>query len=272
MAEGFELHRIRRATFDTGVDDYETGRPGYPARVYELLEDLGALRADTRVLEIGPGTGQATVELLARARSVTAVELGAALATRLRTKLPDRDLSVVLGAFETTELPVAGFDLVAAATSFHWVPEGALTRCADLLAPDGWIALWWTFFGDPARPDPFHDALVGVLAEHAPELLDVDSAGIAAIRQPHALDSAARIAEIDASDRYGTVRHEVIPWTGRHDRAELRALFGSFSPWLALEPERRARVLDATDALARDEFDGVVERPYLTAVYAAPRR
>jgi SAM-dependent methyltransferase len=269
VGDGFELHRARRATFDTGVDDYDAGRPPYPARVYKFLEDLGALHHGSRVLEIGPGTGQATADLLARAHTVTAVELGAGLAHRLRTKLPDPALTVTVGAFEVTELQQASFDLIAAATSFHWVPEGSVTRCADLLNRSGWLAVWWTVFGDASRPDPFHDALLPVLAELAPEVLDADGAGKPTIRLPHALDTPARIAEIEGSGRFGAVHQEQIRWTGHHDRAQLRALFGSFSPWLALPPDRRARVLDAMDALARDEFGGVVERPYVTAVFAA---
>jgi SAM-dependent methyltransferase len=230
------------------------------------------LHRSARILEIGPGTGQATAELLARAASVTAVELGGALAGRLRAKLADPALTVTVGAFETTELPPASFDLIAAATSFHWVPDGSVTRCADLLDVDGWLAVWWTVFGDATRPDPFHDALLPVLAELAPEVLDTDDAGRPTIHLPHALDTPARIAEIETSGRFGGVREEQIRWTGRHDRTELRALFGSFSPWLALDADRRARALDAVDALARDEFGGVVERPYVTAVFAAPRR
>jgi hypothetical protein len=51
----------------------------------------------------------------------------------------------------------------------------------------------------------------------------------------------------------------------------VRTLFGSFSPWLALERGLRNTVLDELEALARDEFGGVVERPYLTPVYVARR-
>ena len=202
---------------------------------------------------------------------MTAVELGGGLARRLRTKIADPALTVTVAAFEAVELPPASFDLVAAATSFHWVPEGSVAHCADLLDHDGWLAVWWTVFGDPTRPDPFHDALLPLLADVAPDVLDADAAR-PTIHLPHALDTPARIAEIEGSGRFGDVHREEIRWTGRHDRAQLRALFGSFSPWLALDPDRRAHALDAMDALARDRFGGVVERPYVTAVFAAPRR
>jgi hypothetical protein len=44
-------------------------------------------------------------------------------------------------------------------------------------------------------------------------------------------------------------------------------LFASFSPWLALPPDQRTRVLDELERLAHDHFGGVVERPYLTPIY-----
>ena len=100
----------------------------------------------------------------------------------------------------------------------------------------------------------------------APVLLD---ASVGA--HTYAFDAATRIAEIDASRGFGPVRHEVIHWTGRHTATQLRALFASFSPWLALPQPQRTAALDALEELAETEFAGVVERPYLTAVYLAQR-
>ena len=155
MATADGVMRTRRGLFGDDVDAYDVGRPGYPEGVYALLRDVCALGAGSRVLEIGPGTGQATGALLEHGAAVTAVELGAALADRLQAKFPGRALDVRVGAFETVELPASAFDLVVAATSFHWVPtEPGLQRCAAVLRPGGWLALWWTSFGDPDSPRP----------------------------------------------------------------------------------------------------------------------
>jgi SAM-dependent methyltransferase len=84
---------------------------------------------------------------------------------------------VIVGPFEAIDLPAERFDLVVAATSLHWVdPELALARCGELLRRGGSLALWWNFFGDPNRPDPFHEALQPILRRHAPELIDTTSA------------------------------------------------------------------------------------------------
>jgi SAM-dependent methyltransferase len=268
----FERQRERRNLFTSDVVAYDRGRPGYPDRVYELLDDVCGLGPGTAVVEIGPGTGQATGRLLERGASVTAVELGTEMAARLQAKYGGANLSVVVGAFETAALDRESFDVVVAATSFHWIPpESGLQRCADLLRPGGWLALWWTYFGDPDRPDPFREAITPVFEELAPSLIDTFP-GVAFVgSHPYALDIEARTAEIDASGRFGAVRYEVIPWTGRHTAAELRALFASYSPCLALAAGKRAEVLDAIEHLATRTFGGLVERPYLTLMYLARR-
>lgn len=261
-----------RGLFTTSAAAYDQGRPGYPERVYELLHEACGLGDGTRVLEVGPGTGQATGELLARGAHVTAVELGAELAELLRTNHRNERLEVIVGAFEDVEVREAAFDLVASATAFHWVPAGdGLAKAARCLVAGGHAALWWNVFGDATRDDPFSAALEPMLARLAPELLDVPSAANTAV-PPYALDVAARVADFERAEAFGPVRHELIRWTGRHDPVHLRSMFASFSPWIALEQPRRDRVLDEVQRLAAEEFGGVVERPYTTPVYIAERR
>jgi SAM-dependent methyltransferase len=271
MEDVFEQHRARRGLFSSAVTAYEGGRPGYPDRVYELLVERCGLGAGTRVVEIGAGTGQATGRLLDLGASVRAIELGPELADRLREKFAGRLFTVEVGAFEEAALAPGSADVVVAATSFHWVPTATgLDRSADALREGGWLALWWNHFGDPARPDPFHEALTPILERLAPMLLDHSDVKTSASAYP--IDAPARIAEIDASGRFGPVHHEVMSWTGRHSPEQLRMMFGSFSSWLALPEEHRATVLDALEVLARVRFGGLVERPYLTPVYLAQRR
>jgi SAM-dependent methyltransferase len=264
----------RRDLFGDAVDDYDAGRPPYPERVYELLVQRCGLGPGAKVVEVGPGTGQATGRLLSLGATVTAVELDERLAQRLRSKHDRAGLSVAVSSFEDADLPAAAFDLVVAATSFHWVDPGVgLVRAADVLRPGGWLALWWNVFGDRSRPDPFGEALLPFI-EACPELAG-DPPGAGAVpsgSHPYSLDVEARIAEIDATGRFGPVHHEMIRWTGRHTPAQLRALFASYSPWLALPDTVRLEMLATVESLARNTFAGVVERPYLTPVYLAQRR
>ncbi|MEV0082319.1 class I SAM-dependent methyltransferase [Saccharopolyspora sp. NPDC050642] len=71
-----------------------------------------------------------------------AVELGAAMTEVARRNLAAfLQVEVVNAAFEDWPLPAGPFDVVVAATAFHWIdPEVRLAKTADALRPGGALA------------------------------------------------------------------------------------------------------------------------------------
>jgi ubiquinone/menaquinone biosynthesis C-methylase UbiE len=54
-------NRIRRRTsFDDVAELYDKARPAYPTELIDDLVDLSSLSKESRVLEVGCGTGQLT--------------------------------------------------------------------------------------------------------------------------------------------------------------------------------------------------------------------
>jgi len=79
------------------------------------IADCADIQPDDTVLEIGPGLGTLTSELLRRAKSVTAVEFDAELAKKLPGQFPGKHLTVVnqdILSFDLTPLP-KGYKVVA---------------------------------------------------------------------------------------------------------------------------------------------------------------
>ena len=73
------------------------------------------INADDTVLEVGPGLGTLTSELLRRAKRVIAVEFDAELARKLPGQFPGKDLTVInqdILQFDLSQLP-AGYKVVA---------------------------------------------------------------------------------------------------------------------------------------------------------------
>ncbi len=133
---------LLRSTFDQAAELYDRTRPGYPAALFDDLAELTSIGPGSRVLEIGPGTGQATLPLAERGCQVVAVELGADLAAVARRNLAGFPrVEVVTAAFEDWPLPAEPFDLVLAATAFHWIdPSVRVGKVADALRPGGSLA------------------------------------------------------------------------------------------------------------------------------------
>jgi cyclopropane fatty-acyl-phospholipid synthase-like methyltransferase len=50
-----------RGVFDEDADLYDRARPGYPAQLFDDLAELAGVGPGCRLLEIGPGTGKATL-------------------------------------------------------------------------------------------------------------------------------------------------------------------------------------------------------------------
>ncbi|MET0705121.1 MAG: class I SAM-dependent methyltransferase [Mycobacterium sp.] len=136
MPEPVHADRRRAESFGAVADEYDRYRPRYPQALIALLVN----RPGLRVLDVGAGTGIASVQLAAAGADVLAVEPDARMAAVCR----DKGIAVECNTFE--QWPTGGrtFDLVVFGQSFHWVdPETALPKLAALLNPGGRLALLW---------------------------------------------------------------------------------------------------------------------------------
>jgi SAM-dependent methyltransferase len=145
-----------RATFEEVPDLYDRARPTYPDELFDDLTSLARLEPDARILELGPGTGKATLPLARRGFEVVGVELGEGLANVARRNLAEfPNVEIVTARFEEWE-PNECFDAVVAFTAFHWIDPGAqYAKTARLLRDGGSLAVVTTKHVLPQGGDPF---------------------------------------------------------------------------------------------------------------------
>jgi SAM-dependent methyltransferase len=146
-----------RDRFDDDALAYERTRPVAPSYVFDELVALADLRAGASVVEIGPGTGQATRPLAERGLRIVALELGAHLAARARLNLASfPDVEVLTNSYESWDPGSARFDAVFACNSFHWVdPAIRLHKSAVVLRPGGHLILLATPWVIPDHAERF---------------------------------------------------------------------------------------------------------------------
>jgi SAM-dependent methyltransferase len=219
-----------RTSFGSVAELYDRARPEYPRVVFDDIAELAGLEPGAAVLEIGPGTGKATVELVRRGYEVTGVELSPELAAVARRAVPEAE--IVVADFEEWEPLEARFDAVTAFTTFHWLaPEIRCTKPAQLLRPGGALAVVAAPHVLPPDADPFW---VDVQEDYAAVVPHPDN------RPPPAPEEIeGRHEELRASGLFETVeerRHlEAIVYTADEHIAHL----GTFSPNIALPAEQR---------------------------------
>jgi 2-polyprenyl-3-methyl-5-hydroxy-6-metoxy-1,4-benzoquinol methylase len=81
-----EQNRLR-ATIDEVALLYDAVRPGYPEALFDDVVALSGIPPGGRILEVGCGTGQATVPFARRGYRILCVELGENLAAVARHNL-----------------------------------------------------------------------------------------------------------------------------------------------------------------------------------------
>jgi SAM-dependent methyltransferase len=258
-----------RRHFGSDPGGYDRARPDYPSRVYEILTSRCGLHPGTATVEIGPGTGLATRRLLALgADPLVAVEPDERLATYLADQLraEGRPIEVLIEGFEESSLEPASFDLVTSATAFHWLDQpAALAKAGQILRPGGWLANWWNVFGDPIGVDAFHEATKHFMVPLGRPAANPDG------RLPFPVDAETRLADLRAADVFDEIDHEIMPWPARFTPGQVRALYSTFPNISGLDEPRRTEILDLLEAVAVNEFGGLVERTFYTSIYIARR-
>lgn len=143
--------------FDTQAADYDTARPEYPGALYEDILRYQPVNRESRALEIGLGTGKASGPVLKAGCPLVGLEPGGNLADLARKRLAGYSgFTLLEQTLQEYEGPAGAFDLVYAATAFHWIPEEyGYRRVYDLLRPGGAFAR----FAYHAGPDRKRQAL-----------------------------------------------------------------------------------------------------------------
>ena len=254
----------RRVTFAKAAEDYDAVRPGYPIGMYEDLITYAQLAPSARILEIGCGSGQATLPLAKLGYRITAIDISSELTAIAQAQLaPFRHVQVLTTSLEGFECEPESFDLVLAATAMHWIdPAARYHKSALLLKDAGVVAVVRN-----THPHPFTGFFLETGAVYHRLVPEWNK------RTAEPEDPGSEIpAELEQSGLFEQVVTSSYHWSMTFSQQDYLRLLHTFSDHLRLGEERLNRLCDAIGELIDKRYGGSIERPYETIMVMGRKR
>ena len=130
--------------FNQMADYYDIFRPDYPKIIADTIVDKANLTNQSKILEIGSGSGKATAMFVDFGIRVVCIEPGMDLIAKAKGKFSGKHVEFIASRFEEVSITPGDFDAIVSAQAFHWIeqPTGYL-KCAELLKSNGCLAIFW---------------------------------------------------------------------------------------------------------------------------------
>ncbi|MDD4796344.1 MAG: class I SAM-dependent methyltransferase [Eubacteriales bacterium] len=229
---------------------YDKWRPAYVPALYDDIAAYAGIGQRSRLLEVGIGTGQATLPFLQRGCVVTAVELGGELAAFTREKFrPYSNFTIQNTAFEDYDAADGSFDAVYSASAFHWIPEAiGYAKVYRLLKAGGTFARFANHPYKDKGNEPLHLAIQRVYEAYLPG---------AVLSPEYSQDRAADRAAIAGKYGFADVTYKLYRRVRRFDAQSYAQLISTYSDHRALGREKLAAFAGEIAAVI-DSFGGVI--------------
>lgn len=159
-----------RFTFNEDVKNYDNWRPTYCKELFKDIIEYSKLDENKKVVEVGIGTGQATLPFLKTGCEVTAAEIGKDLAEYSKEKFKKyKNFSVFNTPFEEFQCKEDSIDLLYSATAFHWIPEEiGYSKAFRILKKGGTLAVFWNKPSIKNEDDLLHQKIQSIYQKYMP--------------------------------------------------------------------------------------------------------
>jgi ubiquinone/menaquinone biosynthesis C-methylase UbiE len=253
-----------RQTFNEVPLLYNEARPGYPDELFSTLIDVTNLHRDSKLLEIGPGTGQATKPLAKKGFDITSVELGNSLTELAKYELRHySNVQILTGAFEEVVLPATSFDLIFAATSFHWIETSAkFLKPHKLLKNKGHLAIIHTNHVSDEKGDVFFN-----LSQPIYDRYDFTDKH----RKPK-LPESNEVKSDEMDERlFRLIHFELFPVVITYTAKNFVRLLNTYSNHLAASKEVQIAFFQEIETLIMDKFQGKIDKHFSMSLSIAQK-
>lgn len=262
------MEREQRLVFGEDPELYDKARAGYSQELVDAVVQFARIHAGARSVEVGAGTGKATVAFARSGLDITALEPSPEMAAVAMGNCANfANVSVVVSPFEEWDGAPGSSELVFAAQSWHWIdPRVRYVKAAKVLREGGTLALMWhrtNWSGETLRGE------LDELYRRVDPELRARNPGFPGLARPE--DDGELIDEITATGLFADVTELTFPRVDSFGGDEFVNLLATQSDHRMLAPERRQVLFDEVRRLIR-RHGGRVEVPHATWLVLARRR
>ena len=213
-----------------------------------------------RALEVGAGTGKATVAFAARGLEIVALEPSPEMAAVARRNCqPFPRVRIESATFEDWPAAAGGFGLVFSAQAWHWVtPEVRYRKAAAALRPDGTLALFWNRVR--WRGEPWRDDLADLYRRLAPDLY-ARRPGFPGLTPRQ--EDGDRVGEMRGTGLFRDETERTYPWAATFTAESVIDRLQSQADHRLLAEDSRAGLFGAVREIIAS-YGGEIEVPHVT--------
>ena len=259
--------RQQSKVFGEVAEIYHRVRPGYPEDLYDWILETSGVNQDELLIDVGCGTGKASISFVKRGFTVIGIEPDPMMARIAAREFNDFEtFSIEQRTLDDFGAASAEAGLMYAGQSWHWMnPDTRFECAASALKPGGWLCVFWN------RPEEMHHSfdreMDDLYAELAPHFND-ERFKVRLPGSKSVISADSPVEEFDLSQLFGEVRTFEASWEQTISSEEHVQNLLTQSDHRILDEKLRTKLLRQVGEII-DNAGGGYKQLFTTHAYAA---
>jgi protein-L-isoaspartate O-methyltransferase len=256
----------RKVWYSPVVEAYDRGRPHYPQELIARSVEVARLTSDSKILEVGCGSGIATVEYAKLGYTIDAVEPNpefCRIAERNFAEFPK--VNLYQQSFEEWQVRPAEYQIVLAANAWHWIASDIkYVKASQTLRDGGALVLLWNLSLEPTIE--VYQAFSKVYQQYAPTIAPEYEGRE---KQMEILRGLGRL--VRDSGLFEPPTTETLPCERVYDADRYLDFLSSGSQYISLDPQVRELLFSGLRTTIEQQFGGKIRLFNLAAFQIAQK-
>lgn len=247
--------------FDDNANSYDKYRPKYPKEVVKELIDLSHIESRDKILEIGCGTGQITMDFVKKGYEIVAIEKGKSLSKIASKKIERFDIGKIINSTFEDWIPSDKFKLVISAQAFHWIDKKiGFNKILNLLKDNGSIGLIWNV--DKSQETDFWKQASKVYEKYLPKKKRQRGMEETVDEHWNYIRNRKELMNFERKDYH---------WEKLYAKEEYLGLLSTFSPHMSMDEDEREKFFKEIESII-SIMNNQVLKQYKTVLLFATKK